>query len=35
LTPSELIEQATGVPPTPQPFIDYVESKYSKLYNLG
>ena len=34
LTPSELIEQATGVPPTPQPFIDYVESKYSKLYNL-
>ncbi len=35
LTPSELIEQATGVPPTPQPFIDYVESKYSKLYNLS
>ena len=34
LTPSELIEQATGVPPTPQPFIDYVESKYSKLYNI-
>ena len=34
LTPSKLIEQATGVPPTPQPFIDYVESKYSKLYNL-
>ena len=35
LTPSELIEQATGVPPTPQPFIEYVESKYSKLYNLS
>lgn len=35
LTPSDLIEQATGVPPTPQPFIDYVESKYSKLYNLS
>ncbi|MFL2882412.1 MAG: carboxypeptidase M32 [Candidatus Poseidoniaceae archaeon] len=35
LTPSELIEQATGVPPTPQPFIDYIESKYSKLYNLS
>ena len=33
-TPSELIEHATGAPPTPQPFIDYVEKKYGELYNL-
>ena len=33
-TPSELIENATGAPPTPQPFISYVEKKYGELYNL-
>jgi len=33
-TPSELIEKATGEAPTPDPFIDYIESKYSRLYNL-
>jgi carboxypeptidase Taq len=33
-TPSELIENATGAPPTPQPFITYVERKYGELYNL-
>lgn len=33
-TPSDLIEHATGAPPTPQPFINYVENKYGKLYNL-
>tara|TARA_B100001113_G_scaffold134106_1_gene109958 strand:- start:1566 stop:3062 length:1497 start_codon:yes stop_codon:yes gene_type:complete len=33
-TPSELIQNATGAPPTPQPFIDYVEKKYGELYNL-
>ena len=33
-TPSELIHNATGKPPTPQPFINYVEKKYGELYNL-
>ena len=33
-TPSELIQNATGKPPTPQPFINYVEKKYGELYNL-
>ena len=33
-TPSELIENATGIPPSPEPFLNYVEEKYSKLYNL-
>ncbi len=33
-TPSELIKLATGIPPTPQPFINYVEKKYGELYNL-
>ncbi len=34
MTPSELIESATGSPPSPEPFLNYVEAKYSKLYNL-
>ena len=34
MTPAELIESATGSPPSPEPFLTYVESKYSKLYNL-
>ena len=33
-TPSELIENATGMPPSPEPFLQYVEEKYSNLYNL-
>ncbi len=33
-TPSELIEKATGMPPSPEPFLQYVEEKYSNLYNL-
>ena len=33
-TPSELIEKATGMPPSPEPFLQYVEQKYSNLYNL-
>ena len=33
-SPSDLILHATGKNPTPQPFIDYIESKYSQLYNL-
>jgi carboxypeptidase Taq len=34
MTPAELIESATGKAPSPEPFLDYVEKKYSKLYNL-
>ena len=34
LEPSDLIESATGSPPSPEPFLEYVEKKYSKLYNL-
>ena len=34
MTPSELIESATGMAPSPEPFLNYVEEKYSKLYNL-
>ncbi len=34
MTPSQLIESATGKPPSPDAFLNYVESKYSKLYNL-
>ncbi len=34
MTPAELIESATGSPPSPEPFLNYVEEKYSKLYNL-
>ncbi len=34
MTPSELIKSATGDAPNPEPFLDYVEKKYSKLYGL-
>jgi carboxypeptidase Taq len=33
-TPAELIEQATGSPPSPEPFLRYVEEKYGSLYGL-
>jgi carboxypeptidase Taq len=33
--PSELIERATGKPPSPEPFLNYVEQKYSDLYGLA
>ncbi len=33
-TPSELIERATGRPPTAEPFLQYLEEKYSQLYGL-
>ena len=35
LSPAELIEEATGQPPTPQPFIDYLSAKIERLYNVG
>ena len=34
MTPAELIKSATGDAPNPEPFLDYVEKKYSKLYRL-
>ena len=33
-SPSELIEQATGSAPSPEPFLRYVEAKYGQLYGL-
>jgi len=32
--PEALIEEATGRAPTPEPFLTYVERKYSALYGL-
>ena len=34
VTPSQLIEDATGKAPTPAPFLDYLEQKYRALYQL-
>jgi carboxypeptidase Taq len=33
--PAQLIEDATGSPPNPEPFLRYVEEKYRALYNLA
>lgn len=35
VTPSELIEDATGKAPTPEPFLNYIEEKYRALYQLS
>ena len=35
ISPAELIEEATGQPPTPQPFIDYLSAKIGRLYGVG
>lgn len=32
LMPAEIVERATGGPLDPQPFLDYLETKYSALY---
>ena len=34
LEPAELIEEATGRPPTPEPFVRYLASKVSRLYGI-
>jgi len=34
ISPAELIEEATGQPPTPQPFIDYLSAKIGLLYDV-
>ena len=31
MTPAELIESATGSPPSPEPFLNYVEEKYLQI----
>ena len=33
LTPSDLITEATGKEPSSDDFIEYLTSKYSKIYN--
>ena len=35
LTPAELIEEATGEAPSPQPFIDYLRAKIERLYAVS
>ena len=35
ITPSELIEEATGRPPSPDDFVEYLQQKVEKLYNLS
>lgn len=35
VTPAQLIEDATGSPPSPEPFLRYVEEKYGALYGLS
>jgi len=35
VSPAQLIEDATGSPPNPEPFLRYVEEKYRALYNLA
>tara|TARA_Y100000746_G_C15336885_1_gene380135 strand:- start:70 stop:891 length:822 start_codon:yes stop_codon:yes gene_type:complete len=32
--PSDLIEKATGAPPSSEPFLNYINEKYSKIYNF-
>jgi Zn-dependent M32 family carboxypeptidase len=34
MTPAQLIESATGKPPSPDAFIRYIEGKYGELYSL-
>ena len=35
LTPAELIEEATGHPPSPNDFVEYLREKVERLYNLS
>ncbi len=34
LLPADLIEEATGSPPSSEPFLRYVEEKYGAIYSL-
>jgi len=31
----QLLTEVTGQPPTPEPFLRYLEEKYAALYGLG
>lgn len=35
ITPSELIEEATGNPPSPEPFISYLHAKIERIYGVS
>ncbi|MEE2812200.1 MAG: carboxypeptidase M32, partial [Candidatus Thermoplasmatota archaeon] len=35
VSPSDLIEEATGELPSPQPFIDYLREKIERLYGIS
>tara|TARA_B100001146_G_C15745312_1_gene249410 strand:- start:138 stop:428 length:291 start_codon:yes stop_codon:yes gene_type:complete len=35
LSPAELVKEATGQSPSPQPFIDYLSAKVERLYNVN
>ena len=35
VSPSELIQDATGFPPSPEAFLRYIEGKYTRLYGLA
>lgn len=35
LTPADLVEEATGVAPIPNPFVDYLQSKIGTIYGLS
>ena len=35
ITPAELVEEATGRPPSPNDFVEYLKQKVEKLYNLA
>ena len=35
VTPAELIEEATGYPPSPDDFVEYLREKVERLYNLS
>jgi carboxypeptidase Taq len=34
LTPASLVEDATGVAPIPEPFVEYLQSKIGTIYGL-
>ena len=34
LLPADLIEEATGAPPSTEAFLRYVEEKYGEIYSL-
>ena len=34
ISPAELIEEATGRPPSPNDFVEYLKQKVETLYNL-